>query len=127
VGDAVEEPGGFAGAGGEAAVLDHGAGVGLDGEHAREGEVGVESGGGGVDGARERGRGEEAVAEFDGLGELVQCVLELGGVDELGAVLEVEVEEGGELGRGEGGIEERPEEDVELVLGEGHGGWGPES
>jgi hypothetical protein len=102
-------------------VLDHGAGVGLDGEEAREGEVGVEGGGGGLDGARERGGGEEFVAEFDGLGEVVQCVLELGGVDELGVVLEVEVEEGGELDRGEGGVEEGAEEDVELVLGEvGH-------
>jgi hypothetical protein len=102
-------------------VLDHGAGVGLDGEEAREGEVGVESSGGGLDGAREGGGGEEAVAGFDGLGEFVQGVLDLGGVDELGVVLEVEVEEGGELGRGEGGVEEGAEEDVELVLGEGHG------
>jgi hypothetical protein len=64
VGDAAQEPGGFAGGGGEAAVLDHGARVGLDGEEALEREVGVEAGGGGLDGSGDRGRGEELVAEF---------------------------------------------------------------
>jgi hypothetical protein len=122
VGDAVQEPSGLAGAGGKAAVLDHGARVGLDGEEAREGEVGVERGGGGLDGARKRGRGEELVAEFNGLGEFDQGGLDLGGVDELGEVLEVEVVEGREVERGEGRVQESAEDDVELVLGEvGHG------